>query len=218
MLDYGDIQFDAKVFAEEIKNLIEMNTMGKNTRERIVDQMHKGVHAKTLFSETQKIFLICSTNLLIHSSARYLVTILLPNIVKEMKETAAAQGKELDDKNPDVLNEITRLILAQEDTINRLDTMVSNVLKVSAEVLNEMPQDQIEIDKLYGLPTGTCANIALDLFVAMTSEDELFRTYTHIVIIDDVYGHYTPLQLDPKVVTFTKTEIKNTEEEGEINE
>lgn len=213
-LDYGALNFDSVMIANEIKNLVELNTLGKDMRERVLDQMEKGVHAKTLFSETQKAFLICTTNLLIHSAARYIVTSALPNFLQEMRQKAEEQGSEFDIEDNEIKSAVTNLILAEEQTVDRMIKMVTNLVEGSKETIKEMDPDKIHIDTLYGMPEGTCVNIALDLFVAVTAENELFKTYTHILIIDDVHGTFTPIQLDPKIISFTpKLEEQAPEEE-----
>lgn len=212
MLDYGDLQFDSIVLANEIKNLVEVNTLGKSIKERIIEQVDKGVSAKTLYSETQKAFVICSTNLLIHSLSRYTVMQSMDLILKNMKEKADSQGMELNIDDPNVKNHVTALILSDEKTIDRLSAMITSTLDKSKETIKEMDPNEIHIDRLYGLPEGTSSNIALELFLAITSDNELFKTYTHLLIVDDLHGTFTCINLDPKIVTFTKRET-NTEEE-----
>ena len=199
--DYGDLKFDMVKFAEKLDAIVqESKTIP--LYDRITDQI-KNMPSVILESDIQKAHIYKTTDVIIYIVTKYIMNSTLPKILEAMDKDNVKLAHTVE-----TYKKIAEELLNKESTVQAIESHVNVFLTKSKEYMEKNPGEQVDIDKLYDLPSGSMVNVALECF-STTSHDP--ESYTHLVLLDDVYGYSAIVPLDPKNL------IKPTKEETNVD-
>lgn len=197
--NYGELLFDKLQFTKKLDSIVQESKV-ITIDEKIKNNMFGNIHMSSLETSVQKAAILKVSDLIIYTVVKYVIHSAVPKIIEEMNKTIDMSSEE----DQEFYAKLGEELLRKEESTKLITSYVKQTLHKAEETFNnvEDKSQDLDIDKLYGLQSGSMIGVAAEIFTNIAIKKE---EYTHIVILDDNYGYVVIANLQPQ----------NTEAEGE---
>lgn len=199
--NYGELLFDSLLLSKKLDELIQQSK-DITLEEKVNTQINKDVHSLTLSSETQKVSVLKTTDLIIYTVTKYVLSSILPRVIEEYSKDHDISKE----SGPELYKRMAAEMLQTNNVLELIFNHTKEVMtKADDYIKTENYSENLDIDKVYSLPQGGMIGIALEVFTRIIPDKE---SYTHLIILDDLHGYIAIASLDPKNIVKPEEETK----------